>query len=129
MTMAANSPQECMTAFVAAMVARDIDAALNLLTSDVVLFYSNGTALWGKDAFVAAMTASWKMVSDYKYTTVEAIWLAQSDSVASVVYTFAWSGVAGGNQIEGGGRGTRVFRREADGWRIAHEHLSAGAWR
>src|SRR6201999_4318014 len=112
MTMAANSPQECVTAFTAALVARDMDAALALLTDDVALFYSNGSALWGKDAFVATMTASWKMVSDYKYTTIDAVWLAQSDSVASVVYTFAWSGVAGGNEVKGGGRGTRVFRRD-----------------
>jgi ketosteroid isomerase-like protein len=129
MTKGNPSPQACMTAFVAAMVARDMEAALALLTDDVALFYSNGGALWGKDAFVAAMTASWKLVSDYKYTTVESIWVAQSDSAASVIYTFAWSGLAGGNEVKGGGRGTRVFRRAPDGWRIAHEHLSAGAWK
>jgi ketosteroid isomerase-like protein len=46
-----------------------------------------------------------------------------------VIYTFSWSGVAGGQEVSGHGRGTRLFRREADGWRIAHEHLSTGQWK
>lgn len=69
------------------------------------------------------------VVSNYEYETFEAVWLAESDNVASVVYTFAWSGIAGGSEVKGSGRGTRVFRREIDGWRIAHEYLSTGTWR
>jgi ketosteroid isomerase-like protein len=118
-----------MTAFVEAMVARDMDAALALLTDDVAFFYSNGSALWGKDAFAAAMTANWKLISGYRYSTLDAIWLAESDATAAVIYTFSWSGAAGGKDVSGGGRGTRVFRREAAGWRIAHEHLSTGTWK
>jgi ketosteroid isomerase-like protein len=129
MAMAASSPQECVAAFVAAMVARDMDKALALLTDDVALFYSNGTALRGKDAFASAMTASWKLVSGYKYTTVESVWVAQSDTMAAVIYAFAWSGVAAGNEVKGSGRGTRVLRREPTGWCIAHEHLSSGVWK
>ena len=127
--MGANSPQECVTVFVAAMVARNMDAALALLTDDVALFYSNGAALWGKDAFASTMTASWKLVSDYKYSTVESVWTAQSDTMAAVIYRFAWSGVVGGNEVKGAGCGTRVLRREPEGWRIAHEHLSNGSWK
>ncbi|HEX4302771.1 MAG TPA: DUF4440 domain-containing protein [Rhizomicrobium sp.] len=123
----ATTPQACMTEFVAAMIARDMPTALSLMTDDVVFFYSNGTVLRGKDAFAATMTANWKLVSDYKYATVEANWLAQSDTAAAVIYSFSWSGVAGGNPVSGGGRGTRIFRRE-QGWRIAHEHLSNGQW-
>ncbi|HEY1708237.1 MAG TPA: nuclear transport factor 2 family protein [Rhizomicrobium sp.] len=125
----AATPQACMDAFIAAMIRRDMAAALDLLTGDVALFYSNGTALWGKEQFTAVMTANWKLVQDYKYTTVEAIWLAQSDTAAAAIYTFSWSGLAGGNAVSGGGRGTRVFRKEGSDWRIAHEHLSAGQWK
>lgn len=125
----AASPQACMSAFIKAMVARDMDAALALLSDDVALFYSNGSAIWGKEDFAATMTASWKLVSNYEYETRDAVWLAESESVASVAYAFAWSGVAGGSEVKGAGRGTRVFRREFDGWRIAHEHLSTGNWK
>jgi ketosteroid isomerase-like protein len=127
--MPATTPQECMTSFIDAMVRRDMGAALGLLADDAVLFYSNGAALWGKQAFESLMTANWKQVSNYKYSTLDSIWLAQSETVASVIYTFSWSGNAGDKEVSGGGRGTRVFRKEGLGWLIAHEHLSTGAWK
>jgi ketosteroid isomerase-like protein len=124
-----TSPHACMDEFVAAMIRKDMDSALSLMTDDVVLFYSNGASLWGKEAFRSVMTANWKLIDNYNYRTLESVWLAQSDNVAAVTYTFAWSGVAGGRQVSGGGRGTRVFRRDTTGWRIAHEHLSNGQWK
>ena len=124
-----------MTAFTQALIARDIAAALALVTDDVVFFYSNGTVLRGKEAFAATMTANWKLVSEYQYTTVDLAWTAQSDTAAAVIYSFSWSGMANGNAVSGSGRGTRVLRREPvrwlrrrPGWRIAHEHLSNGQW-
>jgi hypothetical protein len=75
------------------------------------------------------MTASWAVVENYKYSTLDSAWLAQSDGAAAVIYSFAWSGTARGQDVGGGGRGTRIFFRSADvGWLIAHEHLSAGQW-
>jgi ketosteroid isomerase-like protein len=103
-------------------------AAVDLLADDVVFFYSNGSVIVGKDAFRAVMTANWKVVEDYRYTTLDAVWLAQSDASAALVYGFEWSGMARGEKVTGGGRGTRVFRRVDNGWVIAHEHLSAGQW-
>ena len=98
-----------MDAFVAAMIRRDMDAALALLTDDVVFFYSNGTALWGKEQFAAAMTANWQLVQDYRYTTVDLAWLAQSASAAAVIYTFSWSGNASGKPVSGGGGARKSF--------------------
>lgn len=127
--MSADSPRACMADFTAALIRRDIDSALALLTDDVVFFYSNRTAIRGKDAFTAEMTASWKMIENYEYSTLESTWIAQSDAAAAVIYSFAWSGAVGGQDVSGSGRGTRVFRRDPDsGWLIAHEHLSTGQW-
>ena len=119
-----------MTDFTAALIRRDIDSALALLTDDVVFFYSNGTAIQGKDAFAATMMSNWKVVENYRYSTLESTWVAQSDAVAAVVYSFVWSGAVRGQDVSGSGRGTRVFcRGPADaGWLIAHEHLSTGQW-
>jgi ketosteroid isomerase-like protein len=127
--MAATSAEACAAEFTAALIRRDMHSALALLTDDVVFFYSNGSAIIGKDAFASLMTANWKLVSDYEYSTVDSSWIAQSERAASVIYSFAWSGVAGGNKISGGGRGTRVLSNDGSGWRIAHEHLSAGQWK
>jgi ketosteroid isomerase-like protein len=124
----AASPKACMAAFIDALLRRDIDAALALMTDDVVIFYSNGTAIWGKDAFAANMTANWKLISDYKYSTLDSIWLEEADTAAVVIYNFAWSGVAGGNAVGASGRGTRAFRKDRGGWRLAHEHLTTGEW-
>jgi ketosteroid isomerase-like protein len=127
--MPASSPQACTADFTAALIRRDMDAALALLADDVVFFYSNGTALLGKDAFAATMSANWKVVEDYDYASLDSTWIADSDAAAAVLYRFAWSGVAGGQKVSGSGRGTRVFRKTAAGWLIAHEHLSAGQWK
>ena len=125
----AATPQACLDEFVAAMLRRDMPGALALLTDDVVLFYSNGTAIWGKEAFASNMTAAWRMITDYTYKTAEAAWVVESDTVAAVIYTLTWTGKVNGNAVGGEGRGTRVLQRDGMGWRIAHEHLSGGAWK
>ena len=127
--MSAATPQACINAFVDAMIRRDMPAALALLTDDVTFFYSNGSAIWGKDAFSATMTANWKMVTDYTYKTIETKWVMETADAASVIYTLAWTGKVNGNPVGGEGRGTRVLHRDKTGWRIAHEHLSSGAWK
>ena len=128
--MSADTPQACTADFTAALVRRDINSALALLTDDVVFFYSNGTAVLGKDAFAALMTSSWKVIENYAYSNLDSTWVTQSDAAAAVIYSFAWSGVARGAEVSGGGRGTRVLRKEPGcRWLIAHEHLSPGQWR
>ena len=124
--MPAISPQACSADFTAALIRRDMDAALALLADDVVFYFSNGSELLGKDAFAATMAANWKLVEDYQYSTLGPVWIAQSDAAAAVVYGFAWSGVARGQSVSGGGRGTRVFRKSPAGWLVAHEHVSLG---
>ena len=102
---------------------------MSLLTDDVLFFYSNGSAIVGKEAFAAAITANWKRIDRYSYTTHDPIRLAQSDTAAAVIYTFSWSGVSEGTEVSGGGGGIRLFHREPHGWRIAHKPLSAGQWK
>ncbi len=118
-----------MADFTATLIERDIDSALTFLTDDVVLFYSNGTAISGKEVFSATMQANWRLVEDYEYSTLDSIWITQSDSSAAVIYSFAWTAKVRGENVGGGGRGTRVFRKEHSGWLLAHEHLSTGQWR
>jgi ketosteroid isomerase-like protein len=124
--MPAASPQACTADFTAALLRRDMAAALALLADDVVLFYSNGAEIRGKDAFASTMRANWALVEDYRYSTLDPVWIAESDTVAVTIYGFAWSGVARGQQVSGAGRGTRVLHNTPTGWLVAHEHLSQG---
>ncbi|HEY2482025.1 MAG TPA: nuclear transport factor 2 family protein [Caulobacteraceae bacterium] len=122
-----RSPQECTAEFTAALIRQDIDASLSLIAEDVVFFYSNGAFLQGKDAFASMMTSSWKLVSDYNYSSSASTWIAESETFAAVIYRFSWSGEVRGEGVGGAGRGTRILRRDPHrGWLIAHEHLSSG---
>ena len=118
--------RECLSAFEAALAARDLDAAMAFLSDDVAFFYSNGSAHFGKPAIRAAIQANFDTIRDDDYTTHDHVWLAEGDDAAAVLYSFAWTGKIDGAVVSGRGRGTTVLRREADGWRIVHEHLSQG---
>lgn len=120
---------ECLAVFEAALARADLDAAMALLTDDVLFFYSNGSAHFGKSAVRAAIKANIDSIKDDTYTTRAHVWLARSDSAAACTYRFAWTGTIDGKQVSGRGRGTTLLRREADGWRIVHEHLSQGRWK
>ena len=115
--MTTSSPPDCASEFTAALIRRDIKAALALLTDDVVFFYSNGSVIRGKDAFAALMTASWKVVQDYQYTTLDSSWVTETDAAASVIYAFEWSGHYG---VCGRGRRTA----ETGGWEQAVDNSS-----
>jgi ketosteroid isomerase-like protein len=120
---------ECLAAFEAALARADLDAAMALLSDDVLFFYSNGSAHAGKSAVRAAIKANFDSIKDDTYATRGHIWLAQSDSAAACTFRFSWTGTMDGKPVEGRGRGTTVLRRDADGWRIVHEHLSQGRWK
>jgi ketosteroid isomerase-like protein len=124
--MTIGSPQDCNAAFTDALLRRDIAVALDLLSDDIVFFYSNGSAIVGKETFSKLMTANWEAVQDYEYAAADALWISQSDAVACVIYGFAWSGTVRGQTVQGSGRGTRILSNDGSGWRISHEHLSSG---
>lgn len=126
--MPADTAKACASDFTAALIHRDMGVALSFLTDEVVFFYSNGSVIRGKEAFAALMTASWKIISDYSYSTLESTWIAETADVATVIYAFEWSGAAGGKPVSGSGRGTRMFSKRPEGWLIVHEHLSSGQW-
>jgi ketosteroid isomerase-like protein len=119
----------CLAAFEAALARADLDAAMALVSDDVVFFYSNGSVHSGKSAVRAAIKANFDSIKDDTYATHDHLWLAQSDSAAACTYGFAWTGTMDGKPVGGRGRGTTILRRETDGWRIVHEHLSQGRWK
>lgn len=128
--MTANSPQACAADFTAALLARDINAARALLADEVVFFFSNGTTIVGKDAFAATMTAAWSVLENYKYESDGSDWFMHTETAAAVIYRFAFTATARGQDVNGAGRGTRVFARQPDGaWLMTHEHISNGQWK
>ena len=111
------------------MSTRDVDAATELLSDDVVFFYSNGSVHIGQGAVRAAIQANFDTIKNDNYATRDHVWLAESDHSAACIYSFAWDGTMDGKTVSGRGRGTTLLRRQANGWRIVHEHLSQGRWK
>ena len=125
---ASATPRDCLAAFEGALQRADLGAALAVLSDDVVFFYSNGSAHWGKEAIRAAIQANWDSLSVDNYATRDHIWV-EGEGAAACLYSFSWTAQMDGKEVGGRGRGTTVFRRDAAGWRIVSEHLSNGRWK
>ena len=123
--MTASSARACMADFTAALLERNIEAALDLLADDALLFFGNGVIV-RKAGFAATMTSAWNVIENYAYATSGLDWLIESETAAVAVYGFHWSGLARGQAVGGSGRATRAFVDRGAGWLLAHEHLSAG---
>ena len=116
-------PEDAMKFYQARLALHDFDALLPVIAEDAVFWFSDGDHK-GIEAARRAFEAAWKAVENEVYTLEDLRWLAIGDSVASCIYNFHWKGMAAGEPVWGGGRGTTVLRKDAAGWRIVHEHLS-----
>jgi ketosteroid isomerase-like protein len=111
--------------FERASAAKDWHAVAALLAPDAVFFFNDGT-FRGLEQIRRAFESTWAYDPEEEAYVLEDIeWLAQGESSAACVYGFRWEGVLKGRPFKVLGRGTAVMRRDADGWRIVHEHLSA----
>lgn len=123
------TPEETKQEMARRMNARDLAGTMALIADDAVYFWSNGAAMFGKPAIEAAMLANFDGIADDTYAVVDMTWLAETDEVAACVFRFNWTGTVDGKEVSGRGRGTSVLKRVDGEWRIAHEHLSQGAWK
>lgn len=121
------TPDEFMRRYEATTASHDVEALLALIADDAVYLFSDRTCHAGKPRIEAVLRRNFAAIEGESYRISKVTWLARSDDVAACVYEFAWSGRIGGEPASGGGRGTTVLRRVDGAWRVAHEHLSAGA--
>jgi uncharacterized protein (TIGR02246 family) len=119
-------PAEFMRVYEAAVNARDLEAALELIADDAVYLFSNQAAHVGKEAIRNAIQANFDTIKNETYRIQDMRWLAATEELAVCVYAFGWSGEINGQPASGSGRGTSVLRRIQGNWRVAHEHLSRG---
>lgn len=121
------TPDDWMTAYQEALRAHDLDAAMSLIGSGAVFWFSTGTAHAGHDAIRAAIAAKFDAIKLEDYRIAELRWVVQGVGAAACTYAYHWTGLIGGTSSSGRGRGASVLARDAAGqWRIVHEHLSAG---
>lgn len=101
----------------------NFDLIQPLVSKDCKFWFSSGT-FGGHEETRKAFEKTWAMIKEEKYWLTDIEWIAESDLAAVCTYTFNWKGIIEGNPCEGRGRGTSCFRKETDGWKIIHEHLS-----
>jgi uncharacterized protein (TIGR02246 family) len=109
--------------------AKDLQGTLELIADDAVYFWSNGVALFGKEAIAEGLRQNWEGIQDDTYETRDVTWVTQAEDAAACIYEFRWTGKIDGRTVGGRGRGSSVLRRIDGEWRVALEHLSAGAWK
>jgi ketosteroid isomerase-like protein len=102
----------------------DFDLLLPLIAEDAVFWFTDGSHV-GLEAARRAFEEAWSTVENEVYNLSDVRWLALGDSAASCVYSFYWKGMVSDEPVWGEGRGTTVLRRDDEGWKIVHEHLSA----
>jgi len=117
-------PVDVMKDYEARINRHDFDLLLPLIADDAVFWFTDGTHA-GIDAVRRAFEEAWQTVENEVYSLANLRWLALGDTAASCVYSFHWKGIAAGEPVWGEGRGTSVLRKDAGGWKIVHEHLSA----
>jgi uncharacterized protein (TIGR02246 family) len=111
------------------MVANDLAGTLELIADDAVYFWSNGSAMFGKDAIAEGLRANFATIANDTYHISDVTWLVEAADAAACILRFAWTGAIDGQPASGRGRGASILRRTNGQWQIIHENLSNGAWR
>jgi uncharacterized protein (TIGR02246 family) len=123
------TPAEVKAELMRRMAAKDLHGTLELIADDAVYFWSNGAAMFGKEAVAEGLKANFAAIANDTYEISDVTWLVESGDVAACVFEFTWTGDIEGQPAAGRGRGASVLRRTDGQWQIVHENLSSGAWR
>lgn len=117
--MAAQTPAALLAAFLAAINARDIDAAIDLWREDAAIVQLDGEVLRGREAIAGALQA---MIDNSIEIDTEVSGIVEAGDVALVTGTLTLSG-ANGDGVEGRfstrSSSVVIYKRDAEGWRIA----------
>lgn len=124
-----ESAADFLVRYVDASQRHDLAALREMIAPDAVYFFSNESVHRGHDEVVAAIERNFAAIEAESYEVTHTDWLIDWAESALAVYDYAWSGRVDGEPASGAGRGTCALRMTDAGWRVVHEHLSAGSYR
>jgi len=118
------TPQEMISAYERANNSHVWGNVEPFIHNDATYWFTDGSYR-GIDEIEKAITATFEKIQNETYSIRNVRWIATEPTVAVCTYLFRWEGVVDGKPKQGEGRGTNVFVKTEDKWKIMHEHLSA----
>lgn len=100
------------------------DNVAPLIADDATYWFSEGE-FKGKESIRGAFERTWAAIQDETYSLHHLKWLIVCEDAAVCIYSFKWKGNVNGVEKSGSGRGTNVFQKTPEGWKVIHEHLSS----
>ncbi|MGM0834776.1 MAG: YybH family protein [Bacillota bacterium] len=122
--MFATSPQEALKMYEEATNTHEFENVRRLLREDAIYYFSDET-VQGHKHLKEFFEKTWDYIHDEVYKIYDVQWITIGETNAACIYKFQWSGLIGGVLKEGKGRGTNVFEKDDEGWKVVHEHLSS----
>lgn len=117
--MPAETPAALLAAFLAAVNARDLDAAVELWREDAVIVQPDGQPLRGREAVAGALRA---LIDSRAEVHTEVTSIVEAGDVALVTGTLtltAQNGDGPDGRFTSRSSSVVIYKRGPDGWRIA----------
>jgi uncharacterized protein (TIGR02246 family) len=115
--MPAATPATLLSAFLSAVNAHDLDAAVALWREDAAIVQADGEALRGRDAVARALRA---LIDSRFEIDTEVASIVEAGDVALISGTLTISGESeDGRRFSHSSSSVVIYRRDSDGWRIA----------
>ena len=109
-----------------ALATQEWNSVAPLIHVDACVTFSNGAVHIGKDAIRTAYEANFSAIKGERYGISNVHWAMRSGECCVYLFDFHWSGMIGGRETSGFGRGTSVIIRVGNDWALAAEHLGPG---
>jgi ketosteroid isomerase-like protein len=97
-------------------------AVADLIHDEAIFIFTEGT-FRGKSEIAEAFQRTFQTIQNEQYTISNLEWLVITDKIAACIYNYHWQGVVKGQEMSGGGKGTTILQKSANGWQLIHEHL------
>lgn len=121
--MLASSPHGALKMYEEATNTHDFENVCKLIKEDAVYYFSDDTVK-GHKHLKKYFEKTWDYIREEVYKIYDVNWITISETNAVCIYQFQWWGKIEGILKKDKGRGTNVFEKNDQGWKVVHEHLS-----
>lgn len=118
-----STPQAALRGYIVATNSHAFTNVATYLHPNTV-FWFQAEEYVGVEQVKGYFESTWSKVPDEVYVVSDVKWITNTRSSATCIFNYSYSGTFNGSRISGGGKGTNVFVKTKDGWKLIHEHLT-----